>query len=178
MEFDEAMTLWKRHDLRKFHVLDPRAKLWIAEEFARRKELAPSQHCSSVLLSYPRSGNHLMRFLVEYATGRPTLSAVDHERFAIPFGLHDLPIFLKVTDITVQKSSPILIKRHDILPEDIFTKSVLLVRNPVEAILSHLREVDDEAFEARAGDELRSFRRNVEWFDQQPAESKSSCGIF
>ena len=125
-----------------------------------------------MLLSYPRSGNHLLRFLVESATGHPTLGAIDSERSPFPVGVHDLPIFLRLKGMRVSSPLPILVKRHSHFPEDDFEKTILLVREPVEAILSHLKHESDEDFELKVHPEVAIFTENLRVFDLLPAEAK------
>ena len=129
--------------------LRPRAVAWIFCESLRRARLTEKDYCKTMLLSYPRSGNHLVRYLVESIFLSPSLGAVDAERYIFPQGLHDLPIFLRAPGLAPKTRRPVLVKRHFLEPSDNFSKLVLLVRDPVEAVLSHLRESSDEEFEAR-----------------------------
>ena len=113
-----------------------RTRKWVLMEFLRRAVSWNQPKIATMFLSYPRSGNHLVRFVVEYCSGRPTLGFRDHENFFTPQSLHDNPIFLRDLSIQIKDPRPILIKRHtpDFPPE----KLLFLVRNPVIAILSHL----------------------------------------
>ena len=166
------MGLWRPFDRRAFDKLDSRSKGWVAQEAHRRRGLLPERFCSSVLLSYPRSGNHLLRFLVEYATRRPTLGAIDAETSPIPLGLHDLPIFLRVKGMRAANPLPILVKRHSLFPDESFAKTILLVREPIEAILSHLKHDSDEDFEKNVHREVAIFAENLRVFDLEPSVSK------
>jgi hypothetical protein len=113
-----------------------RTRKWVLTEFLRRIVTLNQPRIATMFLSYPRSGNHLVRFVVEYCSGRPTLGFRDHENFFTPQSMHDNPIFLRDQSIQIKDPRPILIKRHtpDFQPE----KLLFLVRNPVIAILSHL----------------------------------------
>lgn len=101
--------------------------------------------CPTVILSFPRSGNHAVRYFLESVSGRPTLSAIDHESFSFPRGLHDLPVLLR-SDAAVRAAEPIAIKRHKLKSNDNFTKLIYLERPVVEAVLSQGRLLNDEAF--------------------------------
>ena len=167
-----AIEHWLPFDQQTFATLDPRSKRWISRETIRRSTLDARDHCPAVLLSYPRSGNHLLRFLVESVTRRPTLGAIDHERLPTPVGLHDLPIYLRVRGLSVTKPSPILVKRHSLLPDDSFQKTILLVREPIEAILSHLKHESDEDFEKKVHREVSDFTENLRAYNFLPAAAK------
>ncbi|PJE37204.1 hypothetical protein CVM52_07955 [Pseudooceanicola lipolyticus] len=91
--------------------------------------------------SYPRSGNHLVRALLEYATQRPTMGC--------PGASRDTPIHSRNPNqqarlIVISEAEPIAYKSH-------FTNQIqqhehdhridrflLITRDPVEAIASHL----------------------------------------
>ena len=148
--------------------LDFRQRNWVKGERLRRSQLAPENFCEASLLSYPRSGNHFLRFLVEGATGKPTLGADDHERHLTPRNLKDLPIFLRLENFDVPESRPVLVKRHTIREGDQFSKVVFLVRNPVEAILSHLRDCSDKEFPTRADLEVTKFSQNFAFVRERP----------
>ena len=89
----------------------------------------------NILLSYPRSGNHLCRFFIELLTELPT------------YGVHgskkDIPIYQNL----FPKKIPFNIK-EDINSDDCFHKYhiassldckilILIIRNPREVLLSH-----------------------------------------
>lgn len=109
---------------------------WIVAETQRRLRLKEKRQCDTYLLSYPRSGNHAVRFAMEWISRRPSLGANDHERFKTPRGLHDLPLFLRGGP-AVRSLAPIAIKRHSIKPIDNVGRLILVERDPIEAILSH-----------------------------------------
>lgn len=89
------------------------------------------------ILSYPRSGNHFVRYIVEFLTGRATIGA---SGFTKAHG-QDTPICLRqgtqfLTHVSLDE--PVANKHH--WPEKINTtpdKLVVILRNPAEAILSH-----------------------------------------
>ena len=68
---------------------------WLIKEARRRQHLDVEGFCGTYVLSFPRSGNHAVRFALEFLSHRPTLGAGDHESYPEPRGLHDLPIFLR-----------------------------------------------------------------------------------
>ncbi len=144
----------------------------MSREFRRRARLVPDEYCTNSLLSYPRSGNHLLRFLIESSTGRPTLGAIDRESFALPVGLHDLPVYLAIRGMRVKDVRPIIVKRHWVNDDEAFDKTIFLVREPVEAILSHLRDCTEDEFREQAPIELALFRNNENHFEKLPEESK------
>ena len=148
--------------------LGRRQREWVDGESLRRSRLAPENFCQASILSYPRSGNHFLRFLVEAATGRPTLGANDHETYRTPRGFMDLPIFLRLENLDVPEPRPVLVKRHTIREGDDFSKVVFLVRDPVEAILSHLRDCSHEKFPAQAEREVTIFSQNFAYVQEHP----------
>lgn len=93
-----------------------------------------------LIASYPRSGNHLVRFLVEYLTGRPTLGSRGNPA--------DLPIHRNgFTDPALLQhvgGEPIARKVHDepeaarLAQMGASRGSILILRNPTEALLSHV----------------------------------------
>ena len=110
---------------------------WLRAESLRRRALDPSGFCRTYLVSFPRSGNHAVRYAIERLSRRPTLGANDHERLVPPQGLHDLPLFLRDPLLDPLAAEPVLVKRHRLRSFDVVDKLVYLRRDPVEAILSH-----------------------------------------
>lgn len=139
---------------------------WLAAEVGRRSRLEKRDICSTVLLSAPRSGNHLIRFLVEYSTRRTTLGADDSEQLLLPGGLHDLPIYLRSDHSFLRDAHPIMVKRHQIKSNDEFSRGVLLLRDPRDSIVSHLRKLDDGDFAHRAPQHVAEFCNNILWCRQ------------
>lgn len=146
---------------------------WIRDEAKRRRKLAKDDFCKTVLLSYPRSGNHLLRFFVESISSRPTLGAGDSERKA-PSLLRELPVFLKTDGVGVMHSRPVLVKRHWIGDEDQFERAIFLVRNPEEALLSHSRDLatDDESYRIWVDQQVERIDQNLNWFMTLPRENR------
>jgi hypothetical protein len=119
----------------------PRTVKWLRSEIVRRRSLEAETFCPTYLVSFPRSGNHAVRYAVERLAQQPTLGANDHESFVPPKGMHDLPVFLRDPRLNVTKAEPILVKRHKIRSFDSVWRLVHLRRDPAEAILSHTRGV-------------------------------------
>jgi hypothetical protein len=92
-----------------------------------------------LIASYPRSGNHLLRFFIEYLTERPTLGCRGNVK--------DTPIHLNKfaePDILAHvQGAPIGQKVHDnyavraIVTEGNVEGGILILRDPIEAVLSH-----------------------------------------
>jgi len=119
---------------------------------------------SVLISSYPRSGNHMLRAVLEYATRRPTLGC--------PETNNDPPIFEREPNrneklISIESDLPVGLKMHSLRdfalwerqgPE--FVRQMLLItRDPVEAISSHL---------------LRAFRKK--WFVSDKSLRRAVAG--
>jgi hypothetical protein len=90
-----------------------------------------------ILLSYPRSGNHLMRFFIEILTENPTLGCIDNNL--------DKPIFMNIfpKEVKFNISSldnynelDLYIKYH-YPPINNIDNLIFIVRNPKEVLLRH-----------------------------------------
>ena len=90
----------------------------------------------NVLLSYPRSGNHLVRFLIEYLTLEPTLGC--------PGSTKDIPIYKSnfghdKNPLAEVKGAPRWQKHHfvkEIGPQEI-SGLIYIFRDPVECLARH-----------------------------------------
>ncbi|MEP3264751.1 MAG: hypothetical protein ABJN78_03205 [Hyphomicrobiales bacterium] len=93
-----------------------------------------------IISSFPRSGNHLTRFLIEYLTGRPTMGCMDNPR--------DIPIFRtefsENPSVLSHVSGPrIGFKSHKVYDNGVLInlelceRLILIQREPAEAILAH-----------------------------------------
>lgn len=107
-----------------------------------------------IVASFPRSGNHLVRFLIEYLTGRPTLGC--HESpLDIPIyrnGFPDEPSVLSHVcgDPIAHKAH--FVKEVGYLVQRYTIDGLILVRrHPIEAIVSHHRTVTPGNFLAVCG---------------------------
>jgi hypothetical protein len=95
-----------------------------------------------IIASFPRSGNHLVRYIVEYLTKRPTLGEGDFEWSR---GI-DGPVLNRLSLIEHKKPyvytdpEPIAVKRHNIREDDFFPRNIGILyikRDMIEAILRH-----------------------------------------
>jgi hypothetical protein len=116
------------------------------------------------IASYPRSGNHLVRFVVEYITGRSTLGC-----FGNP---EDVPIFRNIfpDDETVLdhvQDPPIGCKAHTVDElEQLnrmfdFSSVIFIRREPHEAILAHVEPSILSFLFPRL---RREFKGHVSWY--------------
>lgn len=90
-----------------------------------------------ILLSYPRSGNHWVRYIIESITGYTTIGARDGLGPGDTSLWIDTPLRTKL-DIPHTRPSIIAIKRHKLRKFDSpEAPLLLLVRKPSSALLSH-----------------------------------------
>lgn len=143
-------------------------------EAIRRLRLKPAERCDTVLLSYPRSGNHALRFLVETVTGHPTLGHFDSESRILVRGVRDVPVSLRDPKLGLSKRTPLLVKRHHLKPGDSFDRLVYLARDPVEAILSHTRDLDEDAFSRHVNAEVERWIELRRIYDMWDPEKRLS----
>lgn len=127
------------------------------------------------ILSFPRSGNHFVRYIIEYLTGRCTIGATGFtqapERDS-PICLRIGPKYLSDVDI----SNPIAKKVH--FSNDIdfngMTGLVLILRHPMESILSHRfyelkfiqsgKRITSQEFEVLIKDTTK-YLENIEFYE-------------
>ena len=91
---------------------------------------------NNILLSYPRSGNHLVRFFIELLTEIPTYGCIgsnmDIEIYKNKFS-ENIPF-----NITNFDKKDCYIKYHNPSSENIHTNNlILIIRNPKEVLLRH-----------------------------------------
>lgn len=126
------------------------------------------------ILSFPRSGNHFVRYLVEFLTGRATLGAAGMTRDPG----QDTPICLRAGPQYlghVSLDEPVADKAHFVYKIPKRTeKLVLIVRHPIEALVSHNQTVlpsvnGGHALSASALADLKSgagkFLDNLNYFE-------------
>ncbi len=154
----------------------PRKRLYRKWEIAHRARTQRPRVVPSFryLLSFPRSGNHLVRYIIESVTGYPTLGAREgfeprHTNLWI-----DTPINVKVP-IKMASRRAIAIKRHEMQSTDHHSAPLIaIVRRPDHAIISHVglefarqnsaQVVDDFAALCRSVDEWPS-QTSLHWFE-------------
>jgi hypothetical protein len=91
-----------------------------------------------ILLSYPRSGNHLVRFLIEILTEQPTLGCIKN--------IYDKPIFENTfpekipfnIDASLKYNDDNLFRKYHQIPRQTPTELICIVRNPKEVLLRNL----------------------------------------
>lgn len=152
--------------LRRYVEADRRVRTWVRFEFRRRMflRMGKGTPCRVVLLSYPRSGSHATRTFLEAATHRPTLGASDSERTLLPRIVPDIPIFLRPgVRIPVSNASPIALKRHS-PPDFAVRQCVLIIRDPREAVMSHLRpSIDGRIPMTELSAQVEAWKAVLEW---------------
>lgn len=96
-----------------------------------------------IILSFPRSGNHWCRYIVEYFSDRATIGADCHEKTSNWVDIVDSPMYKRTTMLTVDETkSPIAKKRHKLITEDRGNEKLLtLIRDPFEAITRHITTI-------------------------------------
>lgn len=133
-----------------------------------------AKNATWLILSYPRSGNHLFRAGLEYLSRQPT--------FGCPESPKDTPIYLRNPNvnaklISVSNPNPIGVKGHTAL--DVFRHSrqfdfsgiALITRNPNECISSHLARklrkkwwLSDREIAISVDEELSTYIYSVQLF--------------
>lgn len=119
-----------------------------------------------IILSYPRSGNHWVRYIVEWATGRPTLGAGDGEHWRDRRNRLDVPIH-QLADLPHVAGRPIAKKRH--LVNDWDSRSadlVFILRNYKECVTRHLETMEVPPDHPRADDQLRRYLAALRQYDE------------
>lgn len=147
-----VQRLYIEKKLRFYGIWSPRTLRWFGLETLRRLRLRKSVgggYCKTVLVSYPRSGNHLARALIEWSFQRPTLGDGDDEYHLLPQWMVDRPLFLRTPEARswgVNTFDPVLIKRHQLNDSSAFKNLILLLRDPVDCILSHTQSLSESEF--------------------------------
>lgn len=95
-----------------------------------------------MILSYPRSGNHLTRFIIEYISGRPTMGCYNNSK--------DTPIrerfqYNKSPLNHVECDKNFIAYKFHKVPffNFIFKKRIIIIRNWKDAVMSHLKKGDN-----------------------------------
>jgi len=86
------------------------------------------------ILSYPRSGNHLVRYMIEFMTKQATLGCRGNESIDTP--IRDRSGVMYLRDVS---NTPIARKAHAAVEIDVMNARsiILILRNPVDAVISH-----------------------------------------
>jgi hypothetical protein len=113
------------------------------------------------LLSYPRSGNHLVRFLIELLTEKPTLGCSENP-IDVPMYLNkykeEIPFNIDKTN--KYNEDELYLKYHD-PPKQVPDALILIVRNPNEVLLRHL----EYSFIERGWHDYDTYFDNIEFFN-------------
>jgi len=86
------------------------------------------------LISYPRSGNHWVRFIIEWFSGKPTNG----------LSLNDPPIYKSIPNKNILshvKTNDFIIHKSHGTPNQA-NKLILILRNPKECIYRHKKKID------------------------------------
>jgi len=112
------------------------------------------------LVSYNRSGNTWIRYILEYLSGRPTWG---HEKFSIS------ERFKENSPIILTSSDPIIIKRHELIPREITTddKVIFILRDYKECIWNSMN-CKHEKFE----EEYRKYQKLLYFFEKFRGEKR------
>ncbi|MEZ9855706.1 hypothetical protein AB4347_16910 [Vibrio breoganii] len=143
-------------------------------------------------LSYPRSGNHLIRFITEYITAGYTQGCINNKK--------DLPLYTnEYSEVNilshVDRHRQVLLKVHSIAEANFnatayltgIERCMIVLRNPLFCISSHLRndaELDSKEFEVKLKNNLDHYNsiyevsfKNTEtttiWYEELLGESVS-----
>lgn len=93
----------------------------------------------NIIASFPRSGNHLVRYIIEYLSGRPTLGEGNKKWANTVDGpvLNRLSLIQKNIPFEYINNDPIAVKRHFAREKEVWKNTLYIHRNPMEAILRH-----------------------------------------
>jgi len=111
---------------------------------------------TTFLLSYPRSGNHLVRGVLEFMLKIPTLGCENNEKGDQPLCERndEAKNFFQIeSGVNMENWTEIIRKAHkpNEISTDQETKMIFLVRDPLECILSHhklIKMIDVEWYES------------------------------
>ena len=115
------------------------------------------------ILSYPRSGNHLVRYFVEIMTKRVTLGCIGNEK-------HDTPICcrpgIEYLDI-VLKECPVARKSHSASEIKNASNVLFILRNPIDTLVSHHFKDDSSQVLTKntAKKGIVDFEKNLNFYD-------------
>jgi hypothetical protein len=115
----------------------------------------------SVLLSFPRSGNHLVRFFIELLTEKPTLGITINDK-DIPIYQNTFPedVPFNIKELSSYNKDELYVKWHQV-PKTNPETLIFIVRNPREVLLRH----HDYKFVNSGWCCYDSYFRSVEYFE-------------
>ena len=86
------------------------------------------------LLSFPRSGNHLVRFFIELLTERPTRGCKGNSS--------DVPIYMNSftenVPFNISNKEDFIFEKYHTVPTSNIQRLILILRNPREVLIRHL----------------------------------------
>jgi len=114
----------------------------------------------SWVISYPRSGNHLIRYLIEFMTNQVTLGRQGNESVDTPIA--DRPGVKLLYDIS---RNPIARKAHFVSEVNIkdADRIILGLRNPIDAMISHHAQIGNHPKEIEK--EAKMFVKNLSMYE-------------
>ncbi|MFW6009241.1 MAG: hypothetical protein ACOCP8_08270 [archaeon] len=116
------------------------------------------------LLSFPRSGNHLVRFIIEYLTERATLGCKGNRKKDPEICKKINSNFLQNVDI----NNPIIEKWHRswVIPNDSHKGLIMILRHPIEACISHNKKYifNKELMTNKIIDTKKWFLKNLNYY--------------
>ena len=92
------------------------------------------------LLSYPRSGNHFLRYVIEFCTGHSTLGCLGNEKVDTEiFKRNDVKYLQHVSEPSLVRKAHFSSDIEELIrtSEDKEPKVIFLIRNPIESLFSH-----------------------------------------
>ena len=130
--------------------------LYVCQRGANKKKSYATPQMMYWTLSFPRSGNHWLRFMLEYLSGRPTLGCSNNRKSDRP--LHEkqknasLNMFHMDQGAISSKEHMVAPFLNNVQPQD---GLILIVRDPCDCIVRHLEYRDDRYSEKKVRKQCR-----------------------
>lgn len=114
-----------------------------------------------VILSYPRSANHLVRFFIELLSEKPTLGCIENVK-DIPIFMNQFPekIPFHIESLQKYKEEELYRKFHTI-PAEEPSELIFIVRNPREVLLRNL----ENKFRLEGWDGYNSYFQLIDYYN-------------
>lgn len=115
----------------------------------------------NLLVSYPRSGNTWMRYMIEYLTKQVTIGSLHNQANIIERGIgHCIQMGVNLT-------KPILYKQHFLKNEQLNEPIIFILRNYKEVIVKHKYQKTPKSFTKEFKDKWHNQYINLLWqFDK------------
>ena len=115
-----------------------------------------------VLLSYPRSGNHLCRFFIELLSELPTYGCKGNRKSDIEIYKNEFDEYIPFNIKNKFEKNECYVKHHTI-PSNKNTKNlILIIRNPREVLLRHC---DDKLNINNNTSSYENYFRNIDYYN-------------